>query len=232
METEIYQVSYLQKSFMGKEYFVPEYALHRPAAQCILNDRYYEPDTHELIQKIFKNISDSMIHAGIFYGDMIPSFSESVSGLVYAFEPVLENYILARLCIEKNKLENVLLFNSALSSAQGNIRMDTGVDDGIHHGGASRVGEKGFICTSVRIDNFEYNDLNVIQLDLEGHESEALKGAFSTIVKHRPLIMIEDNDNNCRALLESMDYMHIKTIPGLKIWIPNEKANTLKSILS
>ncbi|MEH6604164.1 MAG: FkbM family methyltransferase [Pseudomonadales bacterium] len=232
MKKEGYQIAYVKKTFLGKEYFLPEYAMHKPAVQHILNDQYYEPETHRLVGKIFENFAGSMIHAGTFYGDMIPSFSESVTGFVYAFEPVLENYILARMCIQKNRLENVFLFNSALSSVLGNIKMDTGGEDGVHHGGACKISDKGFTCTSVRIDNYEYSDLKVIQLDLEGSELEALKGAFSTIERHRPVIMVEDNSNDCRALLEAMDFFHVKNIPGLKIWAPIEAGNALKSILS
>jgi FkbM family methyltransferase len=95
------------------------------------------------VEFIFSKYYGSMVHAGTFYGDMLPTFSSYVSSNVYAFEPVLENYVLAKICAAKNNLENVLLFNCGLGSSVENLRINTTEGNGQHAGGASKIDANG-----------------------------------------------------------------------------------------
>ena len=81
--------------------------LHRPAVSQLLSGTLYEPDTHAFVEDFFSDLDGSMIHAGTFYGDMIPTFAKAVAGTVYAFEPVFENYVLDRLCVDQNDLRDL-----------------------------------------------------------------------------------------------------------------------------
>ena len=111
----------------------------------------------------------------------LPNFSKFTQGRVYAFEPVLENFVLAKLCVEQNDLTNVILMNSALSDSIANLRIDTNQKNGLHAGGGSTISNSGHICTSLKIDNLEADDIVLIQFDVEGHELEVLSGALDTI---------------------------------------------------
>jgi len=182
-------------------FFVPKYAAHRPASQAILNGRLYEPYTHIVIAEILRLRPGSLVHAGTFFGDMLPSFSKAASELVYAFEPVLENYLLAKLCVQENNLGNVLIQNAGLSSSITVARINTAAGNGDHLGGASHISDSGQSTTLLTIDSLAISNLSIIQLDVEGHELEALKGAIQTIKTHWPVIMIEDNHNNCAEFL-------------------------------
>jgi hypothetical protein len=70
----------------------------------------------------------------------------------------------------------------------------------------------------------------LIQLDVEGHELQALKGAEATISRSRPIIAIEDNNKNCSAFLSEMGYAHNLDIPGLGVWIATESEADKKII--
>jgi hypothetical protein len=83
----------------------------------------------------------------------------------------------------------------------------------------------------VSVDNFTFSNLTLIQLDIEGFELNALKGAKSTIAKHRPIIAIEDNNGNCSEFLSNVDYSELLRIPGLHIWSPNENSEYKKHIV-
>lgn len=222
MQDEKFGVEFTHLTLDGNQYFVPKYALHRPAVKNLLNGNLYEPDTHAFVREFCKSFKGSMVHAGTFFGDMIPNFARSVSGNLYAFEPVFENYILAKLCVDSNNLENVILMNSALSDGLGNLYINTNEGDGRHAGGASSISDKGAICVAINIDRFNIEDLVLIMLDVEGHELLALKGAQETIQKSRPVIAIEDNNNNCADFLCSIKYENAGHIPGLTIWAPSE----------
>lgn len=231
-QDEKFQVEYTHLTLSGNQYFAPKYALHRPAVNNLLNGSLYEPDTHDFVSNFFGAFKGSMVHAGTFFGDMVPTFSKAVSGNVYAFEPVFENYILAKLCVNSNKLSNVILMNSALSDSMGNLYINTSQGDGKHAGGGSTISDNGEICVAINIDRLNIDDLVLIQLDVEGHELIALTGAQETINKTRPVIAIEDNHNNCTEFLISLKYETVGQIPGLTIWIPMENNRYKESVLS
>ena len=159
-----------------------------------------------------------MIHAGTFFGDMLPSFSKKCPATVYAFEPVLENYVLAKLCVSANGLRNVALFNSALGGEIGIAYVATEDSSGLHKGGGSNLAPVGQPTTVVTIDSLGIDDLSVIQLDVEGSELAALQGAEAAINKSRPAILIEDNRKNCSGFLRGLVYQSAGAIPGLEIW--------------
>ena len=235
MQDEKFGVEFTHLTLDGNQYFAPKYALHRPAVKNLLNGDLYEPDTHNFVREFCKSFKGSMVHAGTFFGDMIPNFSKSVSGNVYAFEPVFENYILAKLCVDSNNLENVVLMNFALSNDLGNLYINTSQDGGRHAGGASTISDKGAICVAINIDRLNIEDLVLIQLDVEGHELTALTGAQETIKKSRPVIAIEDNNDNCTDFLCNIKYENTGHIPGLTIWAPSENnryKEKIKSLLS
>ena len=217
-----YAIAY-QEIVIGKfRYFVPEYASHRPAVRKVLKGRFYEPQTHFLVERFYEKVQGSMVHAGCFFGDMLPSFSSQVKGNLYAFEPVLENYILAKLCVEVNQLDNVLLQNCALSDKITNLKIDTFEVNGLHAGGGSQIASSGATCMAVTVDSLSDDNISLIQLDVEGHELSALTGAKETIVRCRPLIAIEDNFQQCKHFLHELNYERVGEIPGLSIWVPQE----------
>ena len=232
LHDEKLEIEFTRLTLAGDHYFVPKYASHRPAVENLLKGTLYEPDTHNFVRDFCNSYKGSMVHAGTFFGDMIPDFSKSVSGKVYAFEPVFENYILAKLCVDHNDLSNVILMNSALSDSLDNLYIDTNEGDGKHAGGASTISDNGAICAAINIDRLNIEDLVLIQLDVEGHELVALTGAQATIQKCRPVIAIEDNNNNCSEFLLNLKYESVGQIPGLKIWAPIENQGYKEKIVS
>ena len=221
-----FRVEFEEVTFQGDVYFLPRYAGHRPAVTAIKNGQYYEPLTHSLVAILMEQRPGDMIHAGTFYGDMLPSFSKKCAGTVYAFEPVLENYVLAKLCLERNALSNVALFNSALGETIGAAFIDFEDAQGTHRGGSSTISAAGQPTTIVTIDSLGLGHLSILQLDVEGFELNALKGARETILNNSPTILVEDNNRNCAPYLEGLDYALAGGIPGLTIWVPsNEKQN-------
>lgn len=225
-----FQIEFKSALIDGRKYFVPSYALHRPAVKCVLKGEMSEPETHTMVELLGLHRAGSIVHAGTFFGDMLPNFSKFTQGRVYAFEPVLENYVLAKLCVEQNDLTNVVIINSALSDSIANLKINTVQGNGIHAGGSSTISNSGHMCTSLKIDNLEADDIVLIQLDVEGHELQALSGALETIKRCRPVIAIEDNEKACDSFLTDIDYQFVKKIPGLKIWAPIED-NSITNII-
>ncbi len=225
-----FSVDYTEAKLDNSTYFAPGYAMHRPAVQGVLQGMLYEPDTHKFVTAFCARHAGSMVHAGTFFGDMLPTFSAAVKGRVYAFEPVLESYVLAKLCIAKNDLSNVLLFNAGLGSELQGMKINTVQTDGRHAGGASRVGDAGQPCVVMNIDRVADDKIVLIQLDVEGFELQALEGAQATITRCRPVIAIEDNEKACDSFLEQHNYVKAAQIPGLDIWCPAENDDYLSDV--
>lgn len=196
----------------GGTFFVPHYAVHRPVAQRILAGKLAEPPLHRLVGEVQEAYPGSMVHAGTFFGDMLPSFSAKTPNRVYAFEPVLENYLLARAVVEVNHLENVVLLHAGLGREIGVA--DIGVGDLERHlGGASHFNAKTDSPTArtqrttvLTVDQMGIEDLTMLQLDVEGFELEVLHGAEKTIAEHHPVVVVEDGQRNCAEFLQDLGY--------------------------
>jgi FkbM family methyltransferase len=227
---EKFSLGFTKTSFGGNTYFVPEFADHRPASRRVARGELHEPSTHEFVANFSRRVGGSMVHAGASFGDMIPLFSKVVQGKVYAFEPVLENFLLAKLCLEENACDNVLLFNCALGDRIGNLKIDVVSRDGKHAGGASRIAAQGVICPSIAIDTLRDKEITLIQLDVEGYELTALKGAVDTIRDCRPVIAIEDNKDQCTEFLLGLDYELIGKSPYLHFWVPKENGSLKETV--
>ena len=135
---------------------------------------------------------------------------------------------LSKKVIEVNSLSNVFLFCAGLSDKLDLVKRHTTVNIIKLAGGSliSNVGDET-VCT-ISIDQLGIENLSCIQLDVEGHELSALKGALNTIEEYKPIILIEDNEKNCHHFLVSIDYIFVGQIPGLSIW-QYKKENLFRS---
>lgn len=197
-------------------FFVPDYAAHKPVAKKVLRRRRVTPPLHDLVAEVMALRSGSIVHAGAFFGDMLPSFSRMTAGLVYAFEPVTENYLLARAVTESNDLDNVVLLNAGLGDHVGIAWIETRKRaDGPHRGGMARIVDPGTLGNEshrvpmLTVDQLGIEDLSLIQLDVEGFELPVLRGAVSAIARHRPVIVVEDGRDECASLLADLGYAEV-----------------------
>ncbi len=182
-------------------YCVPRSSLHRPVARTILDARVWEPKTLDLVRSADAN--GDIVHAGTFFGDFIPALARSreLGAIVWAFEPNRENYRCAGITVALNGLENVVLTHAGLSAKSDTALLATSDRRGVPLGGGSRLmrdrtgaqGLRNEQVNLVAVDDVVSEDraVAVIQLDVEGHEQEALAGAMHTIERCRPLIVLE-----------------------------------------
>lgn len=105
--------------------------------------------------------------------------------IVHAFEPDNENFA----CMRENISEpNISIHESALGSESGACGIErTPGNSGAHHVC------KGSSVAIETIDDLDLDACDLIYLDVEGFEREALKGASRTIQKFKPVIAVEEN---------------------------------------
>lgn len=181
-------------------YCVPERSRHRPAAQKILSNDVYEPRTIEFITSNCGN--GDIVHAGTYFGDFLPALSKgcAANSIVWAFEPNSENYRCADITLQINDVKNVVLTNAGVGSKRERLPMKTADRGGCALGGASHIvaRDSGALHGTETIqvvtidDTIEPNrTVSIIQLDVEGHEKQALIGALETIRRCLPIIILE-----------------------------------------
>jgi len=122
------------------------------------------------------------------------------AGVVHAFEP--QRLIYQVLCanVALNSLANVFTHHAAAGSAGGSLLVPA-LDPGGRHnyGGVSLLGSpRGERVPMLTIDSLDLGDCQFIKLDVEGMETEALRGAEATIGRFRPILYVE-NDRQARS---------------------------------
>lgn len=181
-------------------YCVPESSRHRPAARKILSHDVYEPGTIEFM--VSHCAKGDVVHAGTYFGDFLPALSKGLApgSKVWAFEPNPENYRCARITLEINDIQNVVLTHAGLGAKRDHLRIKTSDESGRPLGGASRIisqaPDGAAVAESIQIVTIDDavqqdRDISIIQLDVEGYEREALTGALRTIQRCHPTLILE-----------------------------------------
>jgi FkbM family methyltransferase len=164
---------------------------------------------HGVFEKESKELIEDLVHPGMVVADIGANFgyytlpmSKLVGpqGYVYAFEPVdrYRHRLLEH--IKLNNIINVEVSNYALSNASGHGQINIGECSGTFHWCAPQKPEftQKVILTTLDtyIEKREINKLDFIKVDLDGHETFFLEGAKNTLLKYKPIVLIESSQMN------------------------------------
>ncbi len=133
---------------------------------------------------------------------------------VYSFEPFLETYNILEKNIELNNLSNVVeIYNYGLSDEPCVTRVDKYAKCNI--GGTSFVKDNTGTYVFRPLDSMKITDkIDLIKIDVEGHEIETLNGAINVIKNNKPVIVIESftHKKQVDAFLLPLGYEQVETI--------------------
>lgn len=139
------------------------------------------------------------IGANIGYHSMFVAAHLAHTGKVYAFEPIKALCDQIAASVTKNNFSNVILSNTALGEQPGTVPMSIRKENM----GESSIGSYNDLrlapISSTEMITVDTLDsalraeaaVNVIKIDTEGYEFEALKGGKDTLERHHPLIFME-----------------------------------------
>jgi FkbM family methyltransferase len=165
-------------------YVIPEEISYTYTAQTIINGDVHEPTTIEFIQSVGGNV----VHAGAGFGDFLPALKDC--NRVFVFEPNPLMYKCTLQTIILNNLTNVSLYKQALGESNCKSSLKNIDESGLEMGPRSEIGE-GIRIDMIKLDDFIVEKIDLIHLDLEGYEFEALKGTKELIKRDKPLIVLE-----------------------------------------
>lgn len=106
---------------------------------------------------------------------------------------------------------NVRLHVIALSDQSGFADLRVPVDyEGVEHDSSATI-ERAVTCDfrshRVRLntlDSYEFNDIDFIKIDVEGHESRVIAGASETIRAQMPALLIEIEQRHCERPIKDI----------------------------
>jgi FkbM family methyltransferase len=154
----------------------------------------------------FVRPGDVVIDVGANVGTVTLPLSRRVGdkGRVYAFEP--QRIIFQHLCanVVLNGLLNVDVRCAAVGASSGMASIPALNPTAPENFGGVRVSTEttGESVPLVRLDDLGLAACSLIKLDVEGMESEVLRGAAQTVLRHRPVIYLEaESRANTRTCL-------------------------------
>ena len=107
---------------------------------------------------------------------------------VHAFEPAE----LFAFCFERNvRAKNVVLHRVALGEEEGSVQIETVADNT----GATHVvpAAQGSVRMR-RLDDYKLENVDLLKVDVEGYERRVLGGARETLVRCKPVVIVEQKD--------------------------------------
>ena len=143
------------------------------------------------------------IGANIGVHTIVLSHLVGAAGAVHAFEPQRLMFQLLCANIALNSCPNVFTHQAAVGAA-ANVLLVPSLDPGRrnNYGGLSLLdSRRGESVPLVTIDGLSLRVCHFIKLDIEGMETEALRGATETIGQFRPTMYVENDRPNRSAEL-------------------------------
>ena len=168
----------------------------------------------------FISPGDWVIDIGANVGHYTKRFSELVGekGRVIAFEPVPTTFSLLSANVELFAHSNVSLINAAVSdkldvTGMSIPKFSTGLTN-YYEAQLSSSSENVLRVLTISLDSLRINqNVALVKIDVEGHESFVLAGMQKLIEKYHPVLIVETDSNEVIANLTSMSYVS-EILPG------------------
>ncbi len=154
----------------------------------------YEPSTALLIDNLTSDKSVFCdIGANWGYFTAYLASKKNFQGIIHSFEPVPSSFSdLTQLVTDLNLGDRVQVYNKALSDTAGEVNMTIPNN----FSGMAKISDgydvRGITVSKIRLDDAGISDVDLIKIDVEGHEREVILGAISLINNSKPYILFED----------------------------------------
>lgn len=134
---------------------------------------------------------------------------------VYSFEPDYKNF---HCLVLNNQTENVIKMNCGLGLKPEFLSIARPVFDNT---GMNMITSASGSVPILPLDSFNFNELNLLQLDVEGYEYNILLGGIKTIKRCKPVIALEQGKRpQILDLLDDLGYKFAEDSVMDSIFIP------------
>lgn len=216
-------------------FYCPNYQQHAYALDYLLSpNKDLEFLNKTLTKKEKLNIIDIGANIGFSFLNFKYYFNNSQ---IFCIDPIDENISYLKKNLRKF---SPVIINIGCSNIKGEISIGTPSDNFIDTGMYSKFCENNSIKISTNtldsiMDNYNLKTIDLIKIDIEGMEYEALLGSKKIILNYSPIIYLEinkkitDDFDKINSLLKEFDYSYVnhKKINMVKskkfdmIWMKN-----------
>ena len=150
------------------------------------------------------------VGAHVGYYSVLASRKVGKHGKVFSFEPRPLNIGFFKDHVRVNGLNNITLYEGAISARTGEATFNTNTGTGTGHlSDHGRLKVKTY-CLDELVEIGEIPRLDFLKIDVEGGEIEVLKGSLNAISQNRPRMLLathsEDTHNFVLKFLEEHNY--------------------------
>lgn len=144
----------------------------------------------------------NIIDVGANFGYHTLLFSREARGIVFGFEPQIQNYELLKINSQRNQIENVYTSNLACGDVECEVRLPI-IEDSVN---PVNMGDftpdtgftQNFSATkSIPLDKIQFpflpglDKIDLIKIDVQGWEKRVLMGAENLLKTHKPVLIVE-----------------------------------------
>ena len=181
---------------------------------------YFEPRTTIFIEKIAKP-TDVVVDVGAHIGIHTVHFAKKVRAVI-AIEPEPQNFELLKRNIDLNGLNNVLALPIALSSYDGHIEFCISTSSGGHsverrEGCIAKV-RVPCMCMDALVNRMKISKIDIVKIDVEGHEHKVLEGMAGTLANAPPKVLIVEMDKDSELIDELRNRYEYRYVVVLDNW--------------
>ena len=170
---------------------------------------YYKNTNYKLLYRyVWRQQLRTAIDIGAWKGPWTTWWSSKVK-TIEAFEPNPD--IFPNLKQNTNKLKNCTIHNTALGDTTGKVSMQYET-----HTGTCHVKDYNGSINLRTLDSYNFQDVDIIKIDVEGFEVPVLNGAKQTILSQHPWIQIEANKCGKRYGRSKVDICNLLLSWGMK----------------
>ena len=193
----------------------------------------WEPIETDFVRNTIKNNEVVLdIGANIGYYTLILAKLVGDGGQVFCFEPEPNNFQKLKKNIEKNKYQNVVCENIAISNKNGEIQLYLSERSIGQHKiyNSDAVSEKSITVKTSSLDNYFKNNklrekISFIKIDIEGAEFFVLDGMQTILKNNKKLkILLEFDPNQIKdSGTTSNDLLNLLNGEGFEFFFVNQK---------
>jgi FkbM family methyltransferase len=157
-------------------------------------DHVWEPQTTRLMLNLAERQSGDVVVGGAYFGDQAIMVAKKIierNGVLHGFEPNPDQAGMFKQNVSINNLPNVRVRHLGLWS-ESSVKLKLDGFDSFANAVQAGAGDEGFQTISIDDYRQQYDlHIGLIQLDIEGAELAALKGAVQTLKQDHPDIVFE-----------------------------------------
>jgi FkbM family methyltransferase len=177
----------IEVDYLGKKFNVLE---NDGIGIDIKNGKIWENHIYEFLKNNLKK-TDTYIDVGSHYGCHSLIASEMCEK-VYSFEPQKILFDIQVKNFKDNNIMNVKVFNNGLSNKNEILTMNKlDYEQSWINSGDVSVGLDGEEISLKKLDSYEFENVGIIKIDVQGYEKFVIEGALETIKKFKPILIVE-----------------------------------------